>query len=54
LAAEAIGVKGGAHGIGMQVEFGRNGADLPMFGVKQVTDVSDLFIGNHASPREKD
>src|SRR5271157_2131134 len=25
-----------------------------MLGVKQVTDLSDLFIGDHASPREKD
>jgi hypothetical protein len=54
LAPEAIGVQRGAHGIGMQVQFRRNRADLPMLGVKQVTDLSDLFIGNHTSPREKD
>jgi hypothetical protein len=38
----------------MYVEFGGNSADLPMLGVKEMTDLSDLFIGNHASPREKD
>src|SRR5271157_335722 len=54
LAAEAIGVERGAHRIRMQVQFCRNGAHFPMLGVKQVTDLSDLFIGNHASPREKD
>ena len=54
LAAEAIGVERGAHGIGMQMQFRRNGADLPMLGMKQMTDASDLFIGNHAPPREKD
>ena len=54
MAAEAVGVERGAHGIGVQVQFRRNGADLPMLGVKQMTDLSDLFIGNHASPREKD
>ena len=54
LAAEAVGLERGAHGIGMEKEFGGNGADFPMLGVKQVADASDLFIGNHASPREKD
>ena len=54
LAAEAIGVERDAHRIGMQVQFGRDGADFPMFGVKQVTNPSDLFIEKHASPREKD
>ena len=54
LAAEAIGVQCSAHGVGMQVHLRRNGADFPMLGVKQVTDLSDLFIGNHVSPREKD
>jgi hypothetical protein len=39
---------------GMQVKFRRNRADFPMLGMKQVTDLSDLFIGNHVSPREKD
>jgi len=42
-----------AHGVGMEQEFRRNSADLPMLGVKQVADAGDLFIGNHASPREK-
>jgi hypothetical protein len=54
MATEAIGCERGAHGIGMQVQFRRNRADLPMLGVKQVTDLSDLFISNHTSPREKD
>jgi hypothetical protein len=31
----------------MQAECGGNGADLPMLGMKQVTDLSDLFIGDH-------
>jgi hypothetical protein len=38
----------------MEEKFGGNGADLPMLGVKQIADASDLFIGNHALPREKD
>jgi hypothetical protein len=38
----------------MQVQFRCNGADFPMLGMKQMTDFSDLFIGDHASPREKD
>ena len=54
MATEAIGVERSADGIGMQVQFRRNRADLPMLGVKQVTDLNDLFIGNHTSPREKD
>src|SRR5215472_2562541 len=53
-AVEAIGVQGVAHGLGVQAEFGRNGADLPMLGVEQMTNVSDLFRGNHAAPRKKD
>jgi hypothetical protein len=54
LAAEAIRVERPAHGVGMEKEFGRNGADLPMLGVKQMADASDLFIGDHAGPRKKD
>ena len=38
----------------MKAEFGRNGTDFPMLGVKQMADASDLFIRNHAAPREKD
>ena len=53
MATEAVGVEGAAHGVGMHAEFRRNGAHLPMLGVKEMTDLSDLFIGNHASPREK-
>jgi len=54
MAAEAVGVQGGAYGIGMQAELGRKRADLPMLGMEEMADASDLFIGNHASPREKD
>jgi hypothetical protein len=54
LATEAIRVERGAHGIGMQVQFRRNGADFPMLGMKEMADASDLFIRNHTSPREKD
>ena len=54
LAAEAAGLQCPAHGIGMEKEFGGNGADLPMLGVKQMADASHLFIGNHAAPRKKD
>ena len=54
MATEAIGVERGTHGVGMQAQFRRNGADFPMLGMKQVADLSDLFIGNHASPRGKD
>jgi DNA-binding XRE family transcriptional regulator len=54
MAAEAVGVQGGAYGVRMQAEFGRQGADLPMLGMEEMADVGDLFIGNHASPREKD
>jgi hypothetical protein len=54
LVPEAIGVERSAHRIGMQVQLRRNGADFPMLGMKQMTDLSDLFIGNHTSPREKD
>jgi len=39
---------------GMEKEFGRNGADLPIPRVKHMADASDLLIGNHASPRKKD
>jgi hypothetical protein len=53
-AAEAVGVQGGAYGVGMQAEFGRKGADLPMLGMEEMADVGDLFIGDHASPREED
>jgi hypothetical protein len=38
----------------MEAEFRGNRADLPMLGVKEMADASDLFTGNHASPREKD
>ena len=54
LATKALGVERGAHGVGVQMQFRRNGADFPMLGVKQVTDLSDLFLSNHAPPREKD
>jgi len=54
LAAEAVGLQRPAHGIGMEKEFGGNSADLPLLGVKQIADASDLFIGDHAAPREKD
>jgi len=54
MAAEAVGVQGGAYGIGMQAELGRKRADLPMLGMEEMADASDLFIGNHASSREKD
>jgi hypothetical protein len=54
MATEAVGVEGATDGVGMEAEFSRNGAHLPMLGVKEMTDVSDLFIGNHAAPREKD
>src|ERR1700730_12382621 len=54
MAAEAVCVQGNAYGIGMQVQLSRNGADLPMLGMKEMADVGDLFIGNHASPRGKD
>ena len=54
MAAKALGVERGAHGVGVQMQFRHNRADLPMLGVKQVTDVSDLFLSNHAPPRKKD
>ncbi len=54
MAAKALGVERGAHSIGVQMQFRRNGADFPVLGVKQVTNVSDLFSRNHAPPREKD
>ncbi len=54
MTAETVRVQGGAHGFGMQAEFGGNGADLPMLGMKQGADFSDLLIGNHVSPRERD
>jgi hypothetical protein len=54
LAAEAVCVQGTAYSIGMQVQLSRNGTDLPMLGMKDMADVGDLLIGNHASPREKD
>ena len=54
MAAEALGVERGAHSIGVQMQFRRNRADFPVLGVKQVTNVSDLFSRNHAPPREKD
>ena len=44
MAAKALGVERGAHGIGVQMQFRRNRADLPMLGMKQMTDVSDLFL----------
>jgi len=52
--AEALGLQGPAYGLGMQAEFRGNGADLPVFGIKQMTDASDLFVGNHAAPPKRD
>ena len=52
--AEAIGFQGAAHGLGMQAEFRGNGADLPVFGMKQMANASDFFVGNHAAPPKTD
>jgi len=38
-AVEALGLNGGADGIGMDAEFLGNGANLPMFGVEPMTDL---------------
>src|SRR5271157_319149 len=46
--AEAIRLQRAAHGVRMEAEFGHDGADFPMLGVKEMTDAGDLFIGNHA------
>jgi hypothetical protein len=54
MTVKAVCVQSGPHGIRIQAEFSRKGTDFPMLGMKQVTDASDLFIGNHAAPREKD
>jgi hypothetical protein len=32
MAAEALGVERGAHGVGVQMQFRRNGADFPVLG----------------------
>jgi hypothetical protein len=53
MTAEAICLEGGPHGEGMQAELAGNGADLPMLGVKQMTDLRDLFFGNHVLTSEK-
>ena len=52
MTAEAIGIERRAYRLGVQAQLGRNGPDLPMLGVKEMADVSDLFLGNHESPRK--
>ena len=52
-AAETVTFQGSTDGIGVQDQFGGNGADLPVFGMKEVTDLSDLFSRNHAAPQGK-
>src|SRR5438094_2350965 len=43
MVAETIGVERGAHRLGVQAQCSGNRPDLPMLGMKQVADVSNLF-----------
>src|SRR2546428_13353477 len=49
-AAETVTLEGRPHRLRMQTQFGGNRTDLPVLGMKPVTDLSDLFSRNHASP----
>src|SRR5271157_382636 len=52
MAAETIGIERRAYRLGVQTQLGRNRADFPMFGMKQMADVGYLFLRNHESPRK--
>ena len=52
MAAETIGIERRAHRLGVQTQLGSNRPDLPMLGMKQMADVSNLFLRNHESPRK--
>jgi hypothetical protein len=51
---EAVGLQRARHGLGMPTEFRGDGADLPVFGIKQMADASEFFVGNHAAPLQRD
>jgi len=51
---EAVGLQRARHGLGMPTEFRGDGADLPVFGIKQMAAASDFFVGNHAVPPPRD
>lgn len=47
-ATESLGLDRAAHRVGVEAEFAGDGADLPMFGVKQVADAHTDFRTDHA------
>ena len=54
-AIEARCFECGAHGDGVEPELGRNGADAPVLGVEQATDLGALGFGDHVlSPSRVD
>ncbi len=47
---ETRGLEGGAHGVGVQAQLARNGADTPVLGVEEASDLGALGLGDHARP----
>jgi len=46
---EPLTLDGMAHGIGMEVQFPSNGADLPMLRVEPMTNLRSRFVADHRS-----
>lgn len=46
-AHEAIRLDGGAHGVVMEAKLGRDGAELPVFGIEETTNLSAAFGRDH-------
>jgi hypothetical protein len=53
---EALGFERAPNGVGMEVEFGGDGADLPMLGEEEAANGGNLFGRDHRfiQDREKD
>src|SRR5262245_55313102 len=47
--AEALSVDRMAHGLRMQLELSRDGADLPVLGIIEAANFGNLFRGDHCS-----
>jgi hypothetical protein len=47
-ALEALDFQSGAHGVRMQPQLGGNGANLPVFAMKQASNIGLLFGSDHS------
>ena len=50
---EAVGGQGPAHGVGMQAELRRDGADPPVLGEEESADLGNLRRGDHGRPSRR-